>query len=413
MATTVVAPTPEPSSYVRSLVEPTGASGGSGSAGSGAGAGAEEPAPGAPDQPPAETTPPKETVPDAPGAKPAAARPEVEALIQEFAKEYGVDANDPDQRRHLKRLADKELWIRSLQEKNEDLKRQLGKPAEGQPGDAGAEGLTEFERNLLAEEQGTEKGDEPGAPAGPPAAALPARPGQTAVGDIGDSWQSPVDAYRAVQEAWGNEGREPDLAKLDAIDTALFFRRLTAIGLPAMKALTRTEVKRMLQEELGDVLPDVRTSVRQRRLETSRQTATSELSKVAEFKDIIPKLFEVQEGAPVVYDGREFPNSPLNQILVEHPEIMNIRMDHEDANTAETLTFLSQYRAVARIYKQRQQQASVDAGKARKLLDAGARLHEREQHDRARHGINAGAGATGLGTASSPESYVKRLNELS
>lgn len=351
-----------------------------------------------------ETTPPKpegEQAEAGEQTKPPGLRPEVEALIQEYAKEHGVDPNDPDQRRHLKRLADKEFFIRSLQTKLEELKGQLQTGSEkGKPGAREeVEHLTAFERTLLAPEGTGEAGAQ--GEAGQPAATKPGAASPKGIGDIGDSWTSPRDACKAEADAWA----EGDFDKVHDVQTAVFFRRFLGIGVPAIEKIIAAKLQEFGLRELGDV----RSAVRERKQAGNREFAIAELGKVAEFKAVIPMLFEATEGPPVAFDGKNFPNNPLNRILAEHPEIMDIRAEDADPDTAERLTYIKQYRAAARILKR--QQGAIEPGKAKELVEAGAKMHQREQEDRARQGINAGPGATGLG-GKSAQSYVEGLNKL-
>ena len=108
--------------------------------------------------------------------------------------------------------------------------------------------------------------------------------------------------------------------------------------------------------------------------------------------------------------GQEFPNTPLNRLLVKHPEIMQITATHTDPKKAERSSFIARYKLAYQMFKQSKGGVAADTAKA--LVEAGRTAKDREAADRTRQGINAGSGTSGLGGDKSPKSYVAQLNSL-
>ena len=334
----------------------------------------------------------------------ATTAPTLDDLIQQYAKETGLNPDDPNQRKTLKRLADKELFIQKLQ---------AGQPAAAQPTDTGTTGpelLTAFEQELAAETAAPEKpGEQP--QAGKPAeTAAPAKPATEAgrYGDIGDDWKAPEDSLKAINDAWADN----DLKKVHEIEMARLRRNFDTGIAPQLLQFVQHMLDQRLQgfvkDNLGDVVPEVRRTINERRVAEDREFAIEELRKAGAGE--IDKLFTAEDGPPITYEGQEFPNTPLNRILAKHPEIMRITETHSDPSKAQRKTYISRYKLAYQIYKQGA--AGVPVAIANKLVEAGRESKERESNDRARQTLNAGKGASGLGDKQPSKSYVHDLNNL-
>jgi hypothetical protein len=392
---------PEPStSYVQSLIGPAGD------------LGSPEPVEtAAQPQPTAAvetgTTPARETTKLATEvAKPGTTLPDVDALIEQFATETGLDASDPNQRKTLKRLADKEIFIRKLQQDNESLKTSTANDK------SAPEFVTEFEKELLSEHT-----SDTAAPPATQEKVVPIDAGKTPApaaaeppkyGDIGDAWKTPEDSLTALNEAWTKN----DLKAVHQIEVARQLRTFDTQIAPALLAhigrMFEARLQGFAEKDLGDVVPEFRRNAAEKRVSESREFAIDQLRKAG--ANDIDELFAVEDGPPIKFNGQEFPNTPLNRLLVKHPEIMQITATHTDLQKAERSTFIARYRLAHQIYKQSKGGVAADTAKA--LVEAGRTAKNRETADRTRQGINAGSGTSGLGGDKSSKSYVGQLNSL-
>ncbi len=348
----------------------------------------------------------EETEPPAPGE----ASPELQALIQDFAKRTGLDPKDPKQWKTLRMIAEKELHIKKL-----EGERKGGKP----------EGLTEFEQALYEEEQ------PPAAPktetAGPTAqggagAEKELEPGK--FGDVGDNWKSAKDSYVAEQDAWGDDSKPPDYEMLDKIQQARFVRMAVAVLGPEFEAF-QNEIAE-LKAQLAEVAPTVKETAARQRTAASRDFAIDQLKKVAGF-ETIEEMFEPDDDKTITHAGRTWPNTLFNRTYIEHADTVEaIRVSPQDpdaerlakkagigaSEAAQRLTFIKRYRAVKKFADLKR--GSTSPEKAKQLLDAGARIAERSKKDGARQRLNAGPGASKLsssGRAPAPD-RVESLSDL-
>lgn len=312
-------------------------------------------------------------------------------LIQMFANETGLNPEDPGQRKTLKRLADKELFIRKLQADNEVLKGTAAHPTTDGP-----DLMTTFEKEQLAAE--AEPNGQPGS--GQQEAAPAPAAAEYRYNDVGDEWKSPDESLTALNEAW----RDGDLQKVQDVEVARLRRNFDQAIAPQLLAF----IDKMLSDKFGDVVPEVRRNVAERRLSDSREFAVDQLREAG--ASDIDQLFVEEDGPPIKFDGAEFPNTPLNRILAQHPEIMTVQGRGKDRDAIEKSTFMARYRLAYRIF--RQQAGAVPADAAKRLVEAGAELKAHNANDRARQTINSGSGATGLGEKSSKGGYVNELNNL-
>lgn len=325
----------------------------------------------------------------------------VEDLIQQYAKETGLDPNDPGQRLTLKRLADKELFIQKLQAEKSVSTTQA-------PKTEGDGLLTEFEKSLRQQESAADKpAGEAGETTETKTAAAPGPAADTfRYGDIGDEWKGPEDSLKALNQAWAEENFD----KVQQIEMARLRRNLDTEFAPAIIKAVQKMLDDRLQafekQNLGDVLPEVRRGVEERRNAESRDFAIAELRKAG--ASDIDKLFDVEDGNPIQFDGKQFPNTPLNRIIAKFPQILQLRVQNADPATAARMTFIERYRMAYQLYKSQ----GIPAETAKQLVEAGAKSKERQEADRTRHTLNAGPGATSLGGEKGNRSYVSELNNM-
>jgi len=334
----------------------------------------------------------------------------IDELVEMFAKRTGLDPKDPQQAKTLKTFADQLRYIEQLRAEKK--------------GPTQESALTEFER-ALAEEDETSS-EETAAAKGEPQAGKegvkpPAADSQqqgARYGDIGDQWKTPEDSIIALEEAY----EKGDRALVHQIEVARQIRNFdTFIAKPFFETVRRRvleDVRKLVENQLGDVIPEIRTSIQRSRSAANQDFAISQLSKVKGFEGL-NKFLEPEEGPPVVIDGAEFPNSPLNRILKEYPEILDIRVLPTDPkaqqlakqhkiraeDAAERLTFIRQYRAAMR-YSQR------NRTDAKKLLDAGAKLAQKQEQDKTRQTLNKGSGTTPVGKQSPASDRELSLDDL-
>lgn len=367
----------------------------------------------------------KETPPAAPppGEEETAPPPEraaaLESLIQQYAKETGLNPEDPAQRKTLNRMASKELFIQKLKADLDTAKRAAAKPA-GEAPPVEPELMTAFEKELFSEQKpGAATTAAPGTaqPQGaapqtgaPPAGTPPAgAPLPRQYGDIGDSWKTPEESLTALNEAWVAN----DLRKVDEIEAARFVRAFDSRVAPHLLGFIDRMVTERLagfaKKELGDVIPTVRKTISEQRLSESKEFAIGEL-RTAGATDI-EQMFTAQDGPALKFDGQEWPNSPLNRVLIRHPEIMSIVKSHDDPVKAERATLLARYKLAYQIWKQ-EASGGVPAAAAQQLVAAGRDMERNQAADRARQTINAGPGATGLGGKPTGDSYIEQLQNL-
>ena len=325
-------------------------------------------------------------------------------LMEQYARETGKDSSDPNQRKDLKRLVDKELYIR-------ELKASLDAAAQAKAAaqEAGPELQTAFEKELAAEATEAAKGPPEAAQEQPAQATGEKKPPEPLrYRDVGDEWKTPEDSLTALNDAWA----ENDLKQVHQIEMARLRRNFDSDIAPKLfpyiERMIEQRLNGFVERDLGDVVPEVRRSVQDRRISESREFAIDELRKAG--AGDIEKLFEQEDGPPIEYDGQQFPNTPLNRILAKHPEIMRIVENHPDSSKAERRTFISRYKLAYQIFKNGA--GGVSAQTAKKLVDAGRESKERETSDVARQTINAGSGASGRGEKPSNRSYIQELNNL-
>lgn len=315
--------------------------------------------------------------------------------VQKWINRAGLDPNSPKDLKTLKTLLDQDRYIAELQ-------------ARPQTAAAANDGLTEFERELLKQEQEPQpqprddKGRFQGKQ-GQDEAKPESQPKGPAYNDIGKDWQGPDDALRSIAEAWAEAGEKQDFRKVNQIEAAIYERRFDAIAMPKIAQFVQYAIEQFAQQHLGDVVPQMRAQTQQAQEEQAFQFAMGELEKAKGFEDIA-ELTKEQDGPPILINGEKFGNTPLNRIIAEHPEILDIRREHKDRATADRLTFLARLRVAHAFHNS----GKIAGAKASDLVKAGERIQKRADQDRIRQQLNSGRGAGGL---KKPASFVEELQQ--
>lgn len=297
-----------------------------------------------------------------------------ESLMQKFAEEMGLNLNDPREKKIAQRLADKELHIRKLRGEQGAKGQQKVTTTE--------DGLTEFERGLRSSQKDAKQETPAQQPAAKSEAA--AKSEESDVEDAGAKWNSPSDAWTDLNKAW----TEGNLEAVSNIEAAIFNRQFGAIAAPQIKNFVQSELQKFFKENLGDVVPQMKQSVAERRHADAKDFAISQLSAVKGFEGV-NELDVKADGDPVVFNGAEFDNTPMNRIIAENPWILSIQEKHADPDKAQKLTMMARYRAAFKVH----QAGKVPSTKAKQLVEAGKKMEARTRNERTRQSLNGGNGA--------------------
>lgn len=325
---------------------------------------------------------------------------ELAALVEKFAKEYGIkDLQDPnalkniDLARLMKRLADKERFI---------LKLQAGtatKPPE-----------PKWDEGLSAPRQGTERGTEQATdprletePATKPAAAA-SEPDT----DIGSGWKTQEEAIVSLNEAYA----EGDYKRVAEVENAMWKRQFTGMAAPIIQRM-HGELQEAIEEirsQIADVIPDLRGTVVQKRFEADKSFVIDILRAKPDNTDLMESLFTEQDGPPIEFNGREYENTPYNRILIDNPYLLKIREEDKDPRVATRKTLHTRMEAALQIYR-KEREGTMGPEKAKELVEAGKQIAARNGQDRARQNLNAGSGSKQTG--GKPEKdYAQQLQDL-
>ncbi|HXI85281.1 MAG TPA: hypothetical protein VNL17_14465 [Verrucomicrobiae bacterium] len=327
-------------------------------------------------------------------------------MIQQFAKQTGLNPNDPAQRKVLKQLADKEAHIRKLEAENRGFRE---RPEE--------DNLTEWERALIEEANAAAQpametaGAKPAAPAAQPQQAEAAQK----LGDVGDNWTKAEEAFKDLNAAWDHAQKTGDLTKVRDVENAIYMRQTLNMGVPIMADIAQRVVMDIIQKQFGDILPNVKQQVEFQQEVQSKEFAIQQLKKTPQFAQV-EEIFKPLGEKPIDIEGQEFPDNALNRIIRDHPSILDIRVDRHPVSgkfltsqQAQTATKIAQYKTVLGIHRMQQKQG-IDPAKAQQLVEAGKRITARNQADKTRQGINAGSGVTNApGGSRESSSYVEQL----
>lgn len=333
-----------------------------------------------------------------------------ETYLQTEAANMGLDPNDPRDRKVLKRLFDKDSHIHTLESERKT-------PPAATPTEAEIlQRMTEFEQQLSGTQPPQTPQPQPG-PAQPPQgqAVVPPAPmqepgltphGQLALGDIGDSWKEPKDAYQASNEAWQealSEGGNFD--KVFAIDNSMFTRRLFG---------HEEVVQSMVEKFVRQRFPELLTMTHRTRMDQDRDFALGQLEK-AGLSDI-REMFKADAGAaPITFNGTTFENSPFNRIVSQNPWLLDLRKSHSDPRKADQLSTIGKVRVAYAMWKRGAANAKppVAPAQVQQIMQNGVEMERRQQQDRARQGMNAsGRGPVNNSTNGQPQRYVQMLQEL-
>lgn len=233
--------------------------------------------------------------------------------------------------------------------------------------------------------------------------------GKVAFGDIGDSWTSMEDGYKAYSEAM-DSGNHRLAAE---VGTAINSRQLVA-NLPVIANISKAIAKQMLDQELGELRPVIQ-EYRESQMEARAQAKAEKLLK-EQLGDTFSALFRPDGKGPVMWDGQEMDAIPYNRIVSENPHIAKISVQHKDPEKAKTLTHAERYAAAYRIYSKEQRQLQSTTKAAKTVAAAAAESGARTERDRTRQTANAGGRTNGKmesGKAESQENFIKNIRENS
>jgi len=329
---------------------------------------------------------------------------ELETFIQNEAASAGLDPQDPNHRKFLKRLFDKDAHIRTLESERKT-------PQQATPGEDALEAPTEFEQQAfgLQPQSQTAPQQQYGSGQAPQQLSdLPLTPhGQLALGDVGDQWKEPADGYFAQNAAWQGALTEGgSFNDVIAVDNSMFTRRLYG---------NEDHIRSMVTKQIREQFPELMTVSHRTRMDQDREFALGQLEKTG-LKDIRDMFKSDPAGQPITFNGIQFDNSPFNQIVQQNPWLLDLRKNHSDPRKAEQLSAIAKVRVAYAMWKRGANGAkppAVEPAQAQKLMANGAEMERRQQQERARQGINAsGRGPVNNTTNGQARSYVQSLQEL-
>lgn len=315
-------------------------------------------------------------------------------LIAEHAQKLGIKPDDPNYAGVLKQLADKDLYIEKLK---------AGPPQEAKPADQ----LTDFEKKLLALRQPQQEQPPAQPPQPPQTAGHVADNGNLRLGDIGDPWTKPEDAYTALNEAW----TQNDLRKVADVENAMFKRR----AFEMVPGIVAEMLQGILGPEFLQSLPELTNSVQAQRAAADSQFAVAELKRKPGFTEM-DKLWEPEGEGEIDVFGEKFPNTALNRIISQNQWITKIQPSNDprlSRRDAEREAQMERFKAVYTIYQAEQAaKKSLDPTKAQQLVETGRKIEQRSNGEATRQGLNAGSGATSAqGQQPKAKSFVRELIE--
>lgn len=295
--------------------------------------------------------------------------------VAELAKKYGLDPNNPAHRQALKELMaatkrnqDKDAYIQKLKD----------------------DGLTDWERSLQQQAQQQTEQPKPDQQQAQQQADRPVP--AIRFNDGFDHLTNFKDFYQREVEAWNRAGETKDFSEVNAVQHAAFVRRLAETGPqmlgPMIDQLVQQRLDEFAEKNLGDVVPAVRQTIEQRRVQEAQDFALQQLLGT---KDGFADDWKVmtKPTSDQLLEGR-FQDTPLNRILGENPWIQKIRETDSDPKTALIKTNLAQLRAARALFR-KQQQSGITPEKAKALMQNGAEQAERKLKDRGRQQLNSGA----------------------
>jgi hypothetical protein len=328
---------------------------------------------------------------------------ELETFIQNEAAGAGLNPQDPNHRKILKRIFDSQAHIRTLESERKT-------PPQATPGEDALEAPTEFEQQAfgLLPPQQTAIQQYGSGQATSAQLDVPLTPhGQLALGDVGDEWKEPADGYFAQNAAWQGALSEGGSFKdVVAVDNSMFTRRLYG---------NEDHIRQMVTKQIREQFPEILTVSHRTRMDQDREFALGQLEKSG-LKDIRDMFKSDPAGQPITFNGIQFDNSPFNEIVQKNPWLLDLRKNHSDPRKAEQLSAIAKVRVAYAMWKRGANGAkppAVEPAQAQKLMANGAEMARRQQQERARQGINAsGRGPVNNSTNGQARSYVQALQEL-
>jgi hypothetical protein len=233
------------------------------------------------------------------------------------------------------------------------------------------------------------------------------------------AWRSPADAQADYAQA---------MADGDYLKAAKINDALAAAQAYGQQQQFKQLVEDVIQSKLGDVLPSVRETAAERMLDEDKSLAMGQLK--AAGVDIAPLL---EASGTFEVEGNQYPDSPLNRVLAQFPDLLEMYVNHPDPRKARQLTFIRRWRMAASLLSQLKPAAGTappapgdpgtapapaaqPAGGSALSLEAGlaeARqaMAQREEQDRVRQGLNAGPGASSGSGVPGAQSFADSLKQ--
>lgn len=383
----------------------------------------------------------------------------IEAAFNRLAAQNGIDDLNTLTERERKLLTQNanQLWVieeAKRAEQERQASAQVGDGADGaSTDDELAQFQTEYERTLYGD--AGEGGDgNSGNTAGAGTDANTQQPKQ---------FVAPEGTARVLDLLHGLPGHEtPDerfvlpvsfkdgrdyLAQLDAaakandIDTYLALQDAAALERHHnTRPIREAEFKAWLKQELGDILPALKTQHTQRAqaaaVNSSFDQAVNDLANAANspMADIKSLFVAADDAAPLTINGRKYPPTPFNRAIAAHPEWMEIKKLGSDGKVDWRLTHTTVLRLAYQHHaknggakastgtngsgatstagnsgggqQQQTSQAVLDAART-----AGVNAGREQVRQEARAGLNGGSGATAGGAQTQAPSYGQQLRE--
>lgn len=365
-------------------------------------------------QPPDATEPPAEAPPAQEAPEEVIATEEDQALYDSIAAELRSQYPNAEPAL-LKRLIDDKFTVKQLLAVDEKKSKQITQLLKRVTKKESPQRIvTDFERSLVP----TATPPAPPPPPVQPPVAQPAVIQQPP--EIPDHlrWTSAEDVFNSEAAIWGefhDESATPSqkaaaAKKLSEIKDVQIRLTLNTI-LPGIIKQAQDEARADLQAELGDVIPVMRQTAVQKQQEASHAFAVAELEKAG--VEGIRELVTPVSATPLIYDGDQYDDTPLNRVMAAYPLVNKINVTHDAAGkpyppqTAERLTRIERYKAAAELWPHLAMQARPEAKQPNgtpqpdraavgQAFQAGLTAAKQTEVDRARQGLNAGAGATSL-----------------
>ena len=324
--------------------------------------------------------------------------------LQRLAQEFGLDPNNPKDRKILDRMVMQDKRKADTDNYVEELKQKLQT----------SEFMTEWEKELYngkakpdvqQEKQVTQPATQNGSVSRP-------------YGDGFDHWKSLGDGVREVNEAYKKAQETGDVDSIERAETALMVRRLDHYVMPGLQQSIGRFVHQALQDLKGNDLAPVlqeRAQIQADRDDISdREFALSELEKTPGMKALLDELTAEGEET-VTFNGKTYPASPIRRIFAENPDMLKMRVDHADPRTAAKLTWLARFRFAARQYeREKSSKGAVPVKQAQEMFKKGHDKAKQElNRDRIRQTVNAGSSKGKGRPTSADDAFIADISRSS